>query len=183
MSRAASLALCLVIVAGLAAATRAEVVDSAPGGFTNKFSFEVSAVPTMAYQAVVRVGAWWSPDHTYSGSAANMTIDPRPGGCFCEKLANGGGVQHMTVLFADPGKMLRLSGGLGPIQTMAASAVMEWTFAEAPGGKTKVVMTYRVGGYTPGGFAAMAAGVDGVLAQQIDRLKRFIETGRPDPAK
>jgi hypothetical protein len=32
----------------------------------------------------------------------------------------------------------------------------------------------------PGGLAAIAPAVDAVLAEQLQRLKRFVETGRPE---
>jgi hypothetical protein len=54
--------------------------------------------------------------HTFSGDAHNLSIDDKATGCFCEKLASGGGVRHMEVVCADPGKKLVLSGALGPLQ-------------------------------------------------------------------
>ena len=44
------------------------------------------------------VGRWWNPEHSYSGVAANFSIDARAGGCFCERLKDGS-VAHMTVVF------------------------------------------------------------------------------------
>ena len=32
------------------------------------------------------------------------------GGCFCERLKDGGGVEHMRVTFVDPGKRIVLTG-------------------------------------------------------------------------
>ena len=84
----------------------------------------------------------------------------------------------MTVLFADPGKLLRLSGGLGPLQSMAVNAVMTWTFQ--PGDKgTTVEMTYAAGGYDREGFKDLAPGVDAVLRAQIERYQRYVNTGKP----
>jgi hypothetical protein len=40
-------------------------------------------------------------------------------------------------------------------------------------------MTYVVGGYMRGGFEPVAKLVDGVLATQLQRLKQYIESGRP----
>ena len=48
--------------------------------------------------------------------AKNLSIDARPGGCFCEKLPNGGGVEHARVVYVAPREVLRLSGALGPLQ-------------------------------------------------------------------
>jgi hypothetical protein len=37
---------------------------------------------------------------------------------------NQGGVRHMQVVYVDPGKTLRMIGGLGPLQSMAATGSM-----------------------------------------------------------
>ncbi len=63
-----------------------------------------------------QIGRWWDPAHTFSGQAANLTIDPRAGGCFCETLTTGS-VQHMIVSHIDAPRMLVLQGGLGPLGT------------------------------------------------------------------
>jgi len=161
------------------ASARADVLDASSGGFIVKVSVAVAAPAAEAYRALVeRIGSWWSPDHTFSGSAANLSIDPVPGGCWCEKLSNGGGVRHMTVVFSDPGKLLRLSGGLGPLQDMALVGAMTWTFREAAG-TTTIDVTYKVGGYLPGGMESLAKVVDGVLSAQLQRLRSFIDTGKP----
>ena len=47
-------------------------------------------------------------------------------GCWCEKLPNGGGVRHMQVVNVMPGKMLVMTGGLGPLQSMAATGSMSF---------------------------------------------------------
>jgi hypothetical protein len=55
---------------------------------------------------------------------------------------------------------------------------MTWQFTAGPAG-TRVEMTYTAGGYARGGLEAIAKVVDQVLAMQVQRLKRFIETGKP----
>jgi uncharacterized protein YndB with AHSA1/START domain len=160
-------------------AARADVVDASANGFTVKIVVQIAAPPANVYRAIIdRVGAWWDSNHTWSGSASNLTLEATPGGCFCEKLPNGGGVRHMTVVYVDPGKLLRLSGGLGPLQDMAVAGAMTWKLTEASG-KTTLETTYKVGGYAPGGVDAIAKLVDGVLATQIQRLKKFVETDAP----
>ena len=47
--------------------------------------------------------------------AANLSLDAAPGGCFCERLPNGGGVEHMRVTYVEPGKRIVLTGSLGPL--------------------------------------------------------------------
>ena len=171
-----------ILVAALAfaaaAASRAEVVDVGENGFTIKETASVSADPARAWAAAVEVGKWWDPEHTYSGDAANLSLDPKPQGCWCEKLPGKGGVAHMTVVFADPGRTLRLTGGLGPLQSLAVAGVMTWTFIPVEKGAT-VEMTYLAGGYNRGGFKDLAPGVDAVLRAQIERYQRYVNTGKP----
>ena len=46
---------------------------------------------------------------------------------------------------------------------------------------TDVVLTYDFGGYAKGGLAeTLAAPVDKVLGEQVARLKKYVETGKPD---
>jgi uncharacterized protein YndB with AHSA1/START domain len=165
---------------GVVVPAAADVIDTAPGGFTVKIAVDVASPPADVYRALVeRVGTWWSADHTWSGNSANLSIDARPGGCWCEKLANGGGVQHMTVAYVDPGKLLRFRGALGPLQAMAVDGSMTWELTKA-GDKTHLQLTYTVVGYRASGLGAtMAKPVDGVLTLQVQRLKKLVETGQP----
>ncbi|HTR02942.1 MAG TPA: SRPBCC domain-containing protein [Thermoanaerobaculia bacterium] len=170
-------ALALAAAAAITAPMRAEVVDVANNGFAVKEAVAVNADASKAWAALVDVGKWWDPEHSYSGDGANITLDPKPGGCWCEKLP-GGGVQHMTVVFADPGKLLRVDGGLGPLQGMAVSGVLTFTLKPADRGTT-VELTYVVGGYSRSGFKDVAPGVDAVLGAQLSRYQRFVNGGKP----
>ena len=175
-----AVAVTLAIVMFASAPAHAAVVDAAAGGFTVRHTIEVRGQAVPSYRTVVeRVSAWWQADHTFSGNAANLSIDARPGGCFCESLPGGGGVRHLTVVYADAGKLLRLTGGLGPLQNLAVDGAMTWKFTES-GTTTMIEMTYTVGGYAPGGLGALAPIVDMVLGAQVARLKRLIDTGRAD---
>jgi uncharacterized protein YndB with AHSA1/START domain len=156
----------------------ADVIDASPAGFTIKTATEIVAVPAAVYLALTnQIGSWWDSEHTYSGQASNMSIDPRAGGCFCEKLA-GGSVEHMRVLWIDRGKVIRMSGGLGPLQELPATGVLTWTLTEVSG-RTRLEMVYAVGGYAKNGLEPLAKLVDSVLTHQLQRAKRYIETGRP----
>src|SRR4051794_23077400 len=91
----------LILAALISAPARADVVDATDAGFAIKVAVDVDAAPAAVFRALTtQVGRWWSADHTFSGSSSNLTIDPQPGGCFCEKLP-GGGVQHMVVTHVD----------------------------------------------------------------------------------
>lgn len=170
-------ALILLLLAG---ATAAEVKDSAPHGFTVEHSVFVSADATTAWTAATeQVGQWWSSSHTVAGDATRMTIDARPQGCFCETFDNGHGIVHMTVTFTNPGALIRLTGGLGPLGLMGVDGNMIWEFKPTEEG-TEVRLTYAVGGYSPDGLDKIAPAVDFVLGEAMQRLSRFVETGSPE---
>jgi uncharacterized protein YndB with AHSA1/START domain len=172
MSYRTVLAALAALFAFAAAPAHAEVVASATGGFTVRHVVAVAAPPAQAWRRFTEVGRWWNDDHTFSGSARNLSLAVRPGGCWCEKLDGGGFVRHMEVIYAAPGEMLRLSGGLGPLQDLPVSGVMT-VKVEADGAGSKVTLTYAVGGNTASGLASLAPAVDGVLGQQMTRYAAF----------
>ena len=158
-------------------AVHAEITDAEANGFTVKHAVTISADRASVYAAAVdRIGDWWSSDHTFSGNAANLYIETGTPGCFCETLGEGAGLVHMAVTFVNPGVMLRLTGGLGPLGLLGVAGNMTWEFDAAEDG-TVMTLQYAVGGYMPGGLDAFAEAVDGVLVEQMTRLKAFIETG------
>ena len=159
----------------LAATAHAEVVDAQPNGFEVRREAVINAPADKVYAALTQPSAWWNKDHTWSGSSANLSMAAMSGGCFCERLPNGGSVVHMTVVYAQPGQALRLFGGLGPLQMSGASGHLNWTLSETDG-KTTLTQTYDVGGYMKGGLDKIAPAVDGVLGDQFDRLKAYVET-------
>jgi uncharacterized protein YndB with AHSA1/START domain len=155
----------------------AEVVDAQPNGFEVKREAVLNAPADKVYAALSQPSRWWNKDHTWSGSAANLSLAPMAGGCFCEKLPNGGSVMHMTVVFAQPSQALRLSGALGPLQMTGATGALGWVLSEKDG-KTTLTQTYDVGGYAKGGLDKLAPVVDKVLGEQFDRLTAYVETGK-----
>ena len=156
--------------------TTAEVVDAAESGFTVRTQLEVAAPPAQVYTALTdEIARWWHPDHTYSGDSANLYLEARAGGIFGERLPDGGTVKHLEVLYADPGRLLRLGGGLGPLQAVAVTGALTVQL-EATTGGTRLTMTYAVGGYAPQGLQNIAGPVDGVLVQQMARLKAHVES-------
>ena len=159
---------------------RSEVADSSSAGFTVKIAVSIHAATDDVYRKLIHVSDWWSSQHTFSGSARNLSIEEKPMGCFCEKLPPGGGVRHMEVVHVVPGKVLGMTGALGPLQTIAAAGNMEIRLSPAEGG-TKLEMVYNVTGYLPAGMNTWAAPVDTMLTEQVTRLKNYIERG--DPAK
>jgi len=177
----------LLIVAGLVSCgltsqpAFAEIVDAAPGGFTVRLELDIAASQDAVYDvAVGRINEWWSSDHTFSGDAANMYIEQKLGGCFCESFSDDGGVIHMLVTFLNRGRMVRLTGGLGPLGLMGVNGNMTWEFNGTEDG-TQWVVTYSVGGYSAAGLDKIAGPVDQTLDEQMRSLKALMEDGPSSP--
>ena len=168
--------LALVVLSVTLAQSASEITSN---GFLVKFEVNVNAPAAKVYDALVgQIGSWWDSEHTYSGDAKNLTIDARPGGCFCEKLPNGGGIEHARVIYVSPREVLRLSGALGPLQASGVAGTLTWRLIDGTE-NTRIQLSYSVGGFIEGGFEKMAPLVENVLHQQLDRLKQFAETGKP----
>lgn len=162
-----------VVSSAMALPTLAAVKDATPSGFTLENSAEVPADPATTWRALINeVDAWWPKDHSWWGQASKFTIDARAGGCFCEK-AGDQQAQHMQVAFADPGKLLRMTGGLGPLQGMGLSGTLEFRLTPVTGG-TRIVLWYRAGGYTPDDISKFAPVVDQVQALQLGGLVKLL---------
>ena len=162
---------CLV---GLALPALAEVVDVDDLGFVSRHVVDIEAPPERVYEALTaEVANWWDPAHSYSGDAANFTLGEGP--CLCESLPDGGEVVHMLVVLRRPGKALRLSGGLGPLQALGVSGGMTFDLDATDAG-TRLVYRYAVTGR---GTRDWAAPVDRVQWGQLERLRRYVETGSP----
>ncbi|SMC66977.1 hypothetical protein [Novosphingobium sp. B1] len=183
---------------GLAAfassAAFAEVTARTDAGFVVRVTGEVAASPAEAWQAFTTPSKWWHAQHTYSGDAANLVMDPIANGCFCEKLPvpkgapasqKAGSVMHMRVVYAEPYRALRLVGGLGPLQSEAVNGTMTVTFksVDGSGGKaTRILWEYVVGGFMRYKTEAISTAVDKVLGEQIAGLTRLLGPASPSAA-
>jgi uncharacterized protein YndB with AHSA1/START domain len=164
-------------------AAQGPAIQASPTGFLVHHTTTMGAPPGRVYDALVQqIDSWWSSDHAFSGDARNLSLDARPGGCFCEKLKDGGFVEHMRVIYVAPGEMLRMAGALGPLQASGLAGglagSLTWALKASPNGTT-VELSYSVGGFFPGGFETIAPAVSAVLEEQLGRFKRFVETGKP----
>ena len=164
----------MAAVAALAFGTaHAEVKDSAPNGFTIENSQVVPVDAKTAWKALTNdVGRWWPKDHTWWGDASKLSIQPLAGGCFCE-INGEQQARHMTITFVDPGNLLRMTGGLGPLQGMGLDGALEWRFAKVEEG-TKITLWYRVGGYTPDDLQKFVPVVDRVQGLQLGGLADYL---------
>jgi uncharacterized protein YndB with AHSA1/START domain len=159
-----------------ASLAQAEVVATSADGFTLRHTAKVAVPPRKMWAALIAWDKWWSPAHSYSGRAPKL--NPRAGGQLSENWL-GGSVLHASVLNAMPNKLLRLSGGFGPLQSMPTTAILDFKL-EPDGADTRLTMTYSVAAPTLSKVDQLAAPVDAVLAEGFQRLSRFAVTGKPE---
>jgi len=84
---------------------QARVAILSDKGIVLRYVAAVPGPPEKTWDVLVASASWWDGAHSHSGDAANLSIDPRPGGCFCETSPshsgdgdrNRGGVEHMRV--------------------------------------------------------------------------------------
>lgn len=173
----------LAMTAAPAPLARAEVAAQSPAGFVIKHSADTAVTKADAWQALITPSKWWSSKHTYSGDAANLYLDAQATGCFCEKLPKPadapagqrmGSVEHMHVVYADPqAGVLRLAGGLGPLQGEGAHGVLTITLKSTDAG-TRIEWEYVVGGYLRMPPETIAPMVDKVLGEQLANLAAWL---------
>ncbi len=181
--------LLIIMAAGLAGSTvpaSAEVIQKSDAGFIVRVTGEVAVSPAEAWKTFTTPSLWWSGVHTFSGDAVNLTVDPVANGCFCEKMPvpkgapatqKPGSVMHMRVIYAEPGRALRLSGALGPLQSEAVNGTMTVTLKPidgADGKGTRILWEYVVGGYMRYKTETISVAVDKVLGEQLGGLTRLL---------
>ncbi len=168
------------MLALLASPAVAEVKNATPQGFLVIHNAEVLATPDAIWKRLLVPKDWWNPAHSWSGSVDGFYIDPQAGGCFCElvqekdkagKIVNKGSVEHMRVIFAQPGRVLRMQGGLGPLQSEAVIGTLTIAIEpNAQGDNSKISFNYIVGGYSRFPLEKIAPAVDRVLGEQFAGL-------------
>jgi hypothetical protein len=167
-------------VAGWSPAVMAEVKSAAVGGFVSTHVATMAASPDKIWAQLIKPERWWNKDHTYSGDAANLSLAAKAGGCFCETLAKRGSVEHARVVYLDPGKALRLSGALGPLQGEAVVGTLTVTIKPKDSDESVLAFDYVVGGAARFDMNEMAKLVDTVIGEQHRRLTTLVRSGKPD---
>jgi len=177
--------LALAAVAGAAASpAHAEVVDAQENYFITRAEAVVEASPTETWLALISPARWWSSEHTWSADAANLTLTPQAGGCFCERIPEvdepgrftlEGSVEHMRVIQAYPNVALRMQGALGPLQSEPVTGILTIAISEADEG-TRIVWEYNVGGQMRYPVPVISNAVDGVMTLQLTRLAETLGT-------
>jgi hypothetical protein len=168
------------VLAASSSPALAEVKAASDSGFNIVHIAEVSATPDVVWKRLLAPKDWWNKAHSWSGSSEGFYIDAQANGCFCElfqekgadgKLKTAGSVEHMRVIFAQPGKVLRMQGALGPLQSEAVIGTLTVAMEPANDGKgTKLSFSYVVGGYMRYKVAEIAPAVDKVLGEQFKNL-------------
>jgi len=156
----------------------AAVVQSGPNGFVVRHTVNLVIPPEQAYAAIGELPRWWDKDHTYSGDSANLSMSLKAGGCFCERLEKGGGIEHMHVTLVQPGERVVMTGALGPLLYEGVSGVMDLKIEKIAGG-AKVTMDYRAAGFANGNAATLAPIVDKVLGEQIRHYREYVVQKKP----
>lgn len=153
----------------------AEITASSDSGFAITHRVEVSTDAEQTFAMLRAPAKWWSPEHSWTGDADNFYMDAQATGCFCELIPSEtgdgprGSVEHMRVVYTKPGKMLRMSGALGPLQSEAVTGTLTIVLTPSDAG-TEVSFEYVVGGYMRFPVDAIAPAVDGVIGEQASRL-------------
>jgi uncharacterized protein YndB with AHSA1/START domain len=119
------------------------------------------------------VDKWWPKDHSWWGKQGTFSIEAKAGGCFCE-IVGEKSAEHMHISLVEPNKLLRMTGGLGPLQGMGVYGSLDWVFSEDKG-KTTVTLTYSVTGINKDGFEKLAPIVARIQGLQLNALKQFVE--------
>lgn len=161
----------------VASPASAEVVERSADHFVLRYAVALEAGPEDFIDALEHIGEWWSPAHTYSGDARNLSLALDPGTCFCEAMPDGSTFDHGGVYEYDPGTGVLIDAALGPLRgkTTLSNWTIGWTGANRG---SELVMSYVVRGE---GVGAMADGVDAVMDDQFHRMVRFIEYGPGQP--
>ncbi len=158
----------LILALSFSVPAQAEIIASTPDHFTLKHEASSDYTPKQIWQRLKNPSRWWHPDHTYSGSAKNLSIRLRAGGQWKEKWKDGS-VVHGTVLYVKKGEILRLDAPFGPLQEMAVKDV--WTITVMPEGTgSKIVFDEVVNGTASSNLEDMAKAVDFVKQEAITRL-------------
>ena len=169
-----------VLLAAISSPAFAEVKAASDMGFNSVHIATVNATPEDIWKRLLTPKDYWNKAHSWSGSSAGFYIDAQANGCFCElfqeadangKLKTVGSVEHMRVIFAQPGKVLRMQGALGPLQSEAVigTLTVAMELAKDSAG-TRVSFSYVVGGYMRYTVSEIAPAVDKVLGEQFKNM-------------
>ena len=160
----------------------AELTRANDSGFVSRHDVVVEASPKDVWLALIAPAGWWRSEHTWSGDAANLTLTPQAGGCFCETIPEvdepgrftlQGSVEHMRVIQAYPEAALRMQGALGPLQSEPVTGILTIAISKVEAG-TRIVWEYNVGGTMRYEVPVISKAVDGVMGVQLAALAKLL---------
>ncbi|MFN3619522.1 hypothetical protein [Sphingorhabdus sp.] len=182
-----------IILSATASPAFADVKAATDTGFNVIHVATVNATPDEIWKRLLAPKDYWNKAHSWSGSSAGFYIDAQANGCFCElfqeadangKLRTVGSVEHMRVIFAQPGKVLRMQGALGPLQSEAVLGTLTVAMEPVRGAAgTKVSFSYVVGGYMRYKVSEIAPAVDKVLGEQFRSMLLPFALAEADASK
>lgn len=154
---------------------QAKIVKQDSTGFLVTHIAEVEASEDQIWQRLLKPSSWWDEGYSWSGSSEGIYLEEKAGGCFCEKLPaekGAGTVEHMRVIHISKGKVLRMQGAIGPLQSEAMVGTFTAAIAPVPEkeGVSRVSFTYIVGGYMRFPMERMAENIDKIMGQQFASL-------------
>lgn len=161
----------LGLALGVSLTAQAEIVTASPDHFTLLLTAESELSPDEIWTRLIEPADWWQSDHTYSGDAANLSLDPVAGGTWREDW-DGGSVWHGTVLQVHDGKSLTLSAPFGPLQGLAVTSI--WTIRLEPmgDGGTRIRFDHLTNGTAASNLEDLAPAVDFVKGEALKSLAR-----------
>ena len=160
----------LILILFTATASQAEVTEVSEQHFVISINTTIDVPSSKVYEQFIDIGEWWQDSHTWFGDATKMTIEAKAGGCFCERNGEQQAL-HMTISQINPGKSIHMTGGLGPLSSLAVNGYMTWTFEVTEDNTTSLKLNYRVTGFVNQKTEDWAKAVDGVLMQQVGNLE------------
>ena len=169
---AAPIAALVTALFAFASPASAEVVQRTADSFTLRYAVGAEIDPGDIPGVMTEVGKWWDSAHTYSGDAGNITVDLRPGGCWCERLADGSAFEHARAISVEADRLV-FDAPFGPLKGKTTRAMLTVTWPPANMGRTPT-WTMIVEGP---GIGAMADPVDGVMGAGFARFIYYLERG------
>lgn len=155
-----------LLIGAFTSPTQATVIESSSSHFKIELKATTPAKIAESYAQFIRINEWWNAEHSWFGNAEAFSLEPIAGGCFCE-VDGDQQVMHMTVSFVDPNKEVRMLGGLGPLQMMAVTGAMSWSFIDLGAEGTEIRHSYTVLGDASQKLDQLAPIVDSVQSGQL----------------
>lgn len=174
--------ICMMLLAVAAAPATAEILAASPEHYELRHEATSSLSPQEMWERLIRPEGWWASEHTWSGDAANLTLDAQAGGLWREDW-DAGSVAHGTVLAVRDGAQLRLDAPFGPLQGMAVQVVWTISLEEQEGtGGTRIIFEEIANGSASSQLDQIAPAVDSVKSEAMQRLtaEQIMPEAQPD---